>query len=279
MTRPNPNGLAETRSAQHRSVKRLRRLVRQSKARSQERAFVVEGVKLVVEALRSDLEVEEVFVTPDASADSVVTEAARTGATVHLISPETLASVADVVNPQPVTAVVGSPSWSLSDLGDTGTVMVGVELQDPGNVGTLLRSAEASGCSGVVVCPPSVDCLNPKAVRASAGSILRLPVVIVPLDEAVAEFRRQGRLVVATAADAGQSYDQVNLANAAIVVGNEPRGLSDDAMNIADEVVSIPMDGAVESLNVAAAAAVLGFESQRQRRNQADVGQALDGRR
>lgn len=227
----------------------------------------MEGPKLVAEAQRSDLTVQEVFIASDTEADTVMERARTNGSEVHVVAEEVLRSVLDTVNPQPVAAVVSKPLWAINDLVASGSILVGVELQDPGNVGAVLRSAEAAGCSGVVLCTPTVDWLNPKAVRASAGSALRLPVLTMAFDEALACFRSQGRQVVATAPSAPCSYDEVELGQAAILVGNEPRGLSDGVLTAADRVVSIPMAGSAESLNVAAAAAVLAFESQRQRRH------------
>ncbi len=260
------DGLGPDRSAQHPSVKRLRRLVRQAKARSSERAFVVEGLKLVEEAQRSSVEVEEVFVSRDESVAEIVERSQSGGEVVHVVAEEVLRSSLDAVNPQPVAAIVSTPAWTTTDLAVDAAVLVGVELQNPGNAGTVIRTAEAAGCAGVVMCSPSVDWLNPKSVRASAGSLLRLPVLKMTFDEALGLFWRQGRSVVATVPTADRSYDEVDLTQAALLLGNEPRGLPGHAIEAADEKVSIPMSGEVESLNVAAAAAVLAFEGQRQSR-------------
>ncbi len=265
------DGLGPDRSAQHRSVKRLRRLVRQTKARSSERAFVVEGTKLVDEAQRSGLDVEELFICPDDSVVDVVVRAQSMSTDVHLLRPELLRSSLDAVNPQPVAAIVSSPSWEISDLRTDAPVLVGVELQNPGNVGTVIRTAEAAGCAGVVLCTPTVDCLNPKAVRAAAGSLFRLPVVTTTFNDALAVFRRQQRSVIATVPSADANYDEIDVTTAALLLGNEPRGLASDVIDCADMTVSIPMGGEVESLNVAAAAAVLAFEAQRQARSRRTV--------
>jgi TrmH family RNA methyltransferase len=150
--------------------------------------------------------------------------------------------------------------------------MVAVELRDPGNLGTLIRTAEAAGCGGIVVTGTTVDPLNPKVVRASAGSVLRLPVVeIAEVGPCLAAVRAAGRLLVATVVDPkADHYDQVDLRVAAILVGNEPRGLDASVVDQVDLTVTIPMEAGIESLNVAAAGAVMAFESARQRRAGSD---------
>lgn len=180
-----------------------------------------------------------------------------------------LSPILDPRNPAPVAAVVSAPHWSVDALAVDGPLLVAVELRDPGNLGTIIRTAEAAGCGGVVITGSTVDPLNPKVVRASAGSILRVPVVeIADVESCLRNLRDQGRQVVATVVDqTAEVYDRVDLRTAAIVMGNEPRGLGDGVLALADEAVTIPMENGVESLNVAAAAAVMAFESSRQRRS------------
>ena len=261
-------------------LKRLRRLVRQAKVRSSERAFVVDGPTLVADALASDLVVHSVYVGDGAGRESgleMLGSAAASEArvaeqlesvTVFEVDEAALTAVLDPLNPRPMAAVVGSPVWELSEIDAEQPVMVAVELRDPGNIGTLIRSSEAAGCGAVMIVGHSVDHLNPKAVRASAGSVLRLPVLSAPdVTEAVARLRATGRNVVATVVRPDAvPYEQANLRSAAILVGNEPHGLTLGAVAMADTAVTIPMAPGVESLNVAAAGAILAFESARQRR-------------
>jgi TrmH family RNA methyltransferase len=143
-----------------------------------------------------------------------------------------------------------------------------VDVNDPGNLGTIIRSAEAAGADGVVVCGNSVDVQNPKVVRSSAGAIFGVPVMEAddPM-EALTALRAQDRRCLATVPSGGTSYDEVDLATScALVVGNEARGLGPLPV---DGQVSIPMMSASESLNVAMAATVLLFEAARQRRHPA----------
>lgn len=138
-----------------------------------------------------------------------------------------------------------------------------VEMNDPGNAGTMIRTAEAAGAIGVALVGECVDVWNPKVIRASAGSALRLPVARIDADELFASGRAP---IVAGVAVGGVAYDDVDLAHSVICVGNEAHGLSSEFVSRCDTAVTISIEGATESLNVAAAAAVLMFSALRQRR-------------
>ncbi len=258
----------------------LRQLVGRPKARSQERAFVVDGPRLVVDAIRSELEVREIFGSAEAIA-SLGGEIDRfTGIEVFEVDPSVLGAVLDPVNPQPIAAVVAMPDHSTEELlADERPLLVAVELRDPGNLGTVIRTAEAAGLAGVIVAGDSVDRFSPKVVRASAGSVFRLPVIAVTDPVAmVGQLRDGGRLVVAAVVEPGaSSYDATDLSGAAILIGNEPNGLPGEVVAAVTESVTIPMADGVESLNVGAAASVLCFEAARQRRNLAPSGQKSGG--
>jgi TrmH family RNA methyltransferase len=152
-----------------------------------------------------------------------------------------------------------------------GLVLVGVALSDPGNVGTILRSAEAAGAAAIVLGPGSVDAYNPKVVRSSAGAIFGIPVVDAVSEgwsavEALDALGELGRQRLGAAARTGTPYPEVDFRRpTAIVLGNEAHGLGDDITAHLDGHVTIPMGGPAESLNVAMAASVLCFESARQR--------------
>jgi TrmH family RNA methyltransferase len=256
-------------------IRQLKRLASRSKVRSEERAFVVEGAKLVADALASPLTVRHVFHAPGAlEGDETLMEGLRSarerGAAVDCfeVDPSVLASALDAVSPQPVAAVASMPDAAV-DLPSDGPLLVAVELRDPGNLGTLLRTAEAAGLVGVAIVGQSVDRFSPKVVRASAGSLFRLPIVAWPdMPAAGAALRAGGRTIVASVVTADAvDYDTVDLTNAAVMVGNEPHGLSEEAVALADVVCTIPLASTVESLNVAAAGAVLCFEAARQVRH------------
>jgi TrmH family RNA methyltransferase len=262
-------------------AKRLRKLVNQRKARSQERAFVVDGPKLVAEALdpAGHAEVETVVVGPrvdDASA-GVIALAETSGVTVQRVDDSVLRTILDPVTPQPVAAIVARRDHTVDDLASTAMALCLVEARDPGNVGTLIRSAEAAGAAGLVLIGASVDPTNPKTVRASAGSVLRVPTVHLPdLNDAMAELAATGRPLVATVAR-GEAipYDEVRLVDAAVLLGNEAHGLPEAVIARADVTATIPLAGSTESLNLAVAGSLFCFEALRQRRR-TGTGNSLD---
>ncbi len=257
-------------------IKRLRRLIAQRKARSQERAFVVEGPALVAEAvagptLRPDLAVESVLVEVDyrpPPLEAVLAAARDRGIEIIDVAPGVLGSTLDTRTPQPVVAVMAGATAPASSLGPDGPLVILVEPADPGNVGTVIRSAEAAGAAGVVVAGAAVDVTNPKVVRAAAGAFLRLPVVVeAGVEAALALAADTGRPVLATVVDPGApTHDGADLRRAALVLGSEAHGLAPEVVAAADGTVTIPLAGPTESLNLAVAAGVLCFEAARQRR-------------
>ena len=209
------------------------------------------------------------FVSPGAD-ESLVEQAVARGARRHDLATGVLERVADTVTPQPVAAIVASVSVDLDALEPAAFVVVCVDVRDPGNLGTVLRVAEASGAGGVICCEGSVDAYSPKTVRASAGSLFHVPVVAggEPL-EVLDRMGRWGVQRLATDAHAGAPYDTVDLtAHTALVLGNEAHGLPARLAGELDGTVTIPMAGRTESLNVGMAAAILCFERARQKRAQ-----------
>lgn len=253
----------------HKKIQRLRRLLARPGFRHSEGAFVLEGETLVSEALDAGVRLEGLFVAPTEPEPAVVRRAAAAGLRIHLLAPGVLERVAGTVTPQPVMAIAPTCDVALEDVSGAPLVVVCVDVRDPGNAGTVLRSAEASGAGAVVFCSGSVDVFNPKTVRSSAGSLFHVPVVSGgdPVD--VLEclqawgFRRLG-----TVARGGEAYDAVDLtAQVAVVLGNEAVGLPAALDAHLDVRTTIPMAGRAESLNVGVAAALICFEAARQRRH------------
>lgn len=248
------------------ALQHLRRLSGRRRARLEAGQFVIDGPTLVAEALDAGVDVAEVYAESGAPAH-VLASARDAGVPVHHVEAGSLAKATSPVTPQPVAALAGLPPAPPSSvLG--GLVLVLVGVADPGNAGTLLRVAEASGASAVVSCADAVDLWNPKCVRASAGSLFRMPVVAAgTADEAVHRLRDAGMTVVATTLDGAVGPDEVDLTGSvALLLGNEAHGLAPDVVAAADIAVCIPMAGRVDSLNVAMTGTVLAFESARQRR-------------
>ena len=182
--------------------------------------------------------------------------------------------------PQPVAALVEPPEWSWADvLGGAEKdaplqaiaaplIVVLAGLQDPGNLGTILRSAEAFGATGVLSLPGTVNAWNPKAVRASAGSVFRLPLLSMGAEECFARLRKAVVKIWTTAVSGAEAADRIDLIGAvALLIGNEGNGVPQELAAQADGAVTIPCPGPVESLNAAAAASVLLYEASRQRRS------------
>ena len=204
-------------------------------------------------------DVEAVFVA--AGAGAVPPSGALAGAPCHVLAPGVLERVATTEAPRPLLAVVRYRPPAIGVLGSAGFVVVAAGLSDPGNLGTILRTAEAAGADAVALTPDTVDVTNPKVVRAAAGALFLVSVV----DQVeLGEVRSLGLRLLGTAARGGTPYTKVNLTGrVAVVVGNEAHGLPDDTP--VDEWISIPHAGRAESLNAAMAAAVICFEAMRQR--------------
>jgi len=265
----------------HQRVQRLRRLVARRSARDAEGVFVIEGPKLLAEALRAGVVPESVYVDPAGvgggdGLTELLDRVFAAGGRLYELEAGVLAKVAGTVTPQPVLAVVPRVEVTVDELcqRDPTLVVVCVDVRDPGNAGTVLRSAEASGASGVICCDGSVDVFNPKTVRASAGSIFHLPVVASgSVAEVLDRLGRAGLRRVGAVARGGDPYWEVDLvAPTALVLGNEARGLPEAAAGLLDGSLTIPMAGRAESLNVGMAAAVVCFEAARQRRSAAHGG-------
>ncbi len=253
-------------------IRRLRRLSGRRGARHDERRFILEGPTLVAEALAAGAPIEAVYVEAGAAPD-LVAAARAAGVAVDEVADGVLVGITDSVTPRPVLATVAleaaDPVALLDDaVARERPVLLLVEVSDPGNLGTILRAADAAGCAGVVCSVGTVDPWSPKTVRSSAGSILHVPVAIdADVDVVLAAASGRGLMTVATVVDGGTSIDQIDLSGAALIVlGSEAHGLPETLSARADVPLTVPMEGRAESLNVAMVASVLVFEASRQRR-------------
>ncbi|HEY3209884.1 MAG TPA: TrmH family RNA methyltransferase [Actinomycetota bacterium] len=257
-------------SIHNKGVARAVRLKKRA-MREKDRLFLVEGAQGVSEAVASRAGVQEVFTTAGTGErlEGVVKAAEQAGIPVRLVSAEVMAHLTSTVTPQGVVAVSGFVDVPLQEVIEPGEGMlpVLVEVRDPGNAGTILRSADASGAAGVVFTTSSVDVYNQKTVRATAGSLFHLPVAReVGVDEAVSVLRDRGFAVLAADAEGTRSVYEANLSTpTAVLFGNEAHGLSASALALADHTVRVPISGNAESLNLAAAATLVLFEAARQR--------------
>lgn len=228
----------------------------------------MEGPLVVLEALRARAGVTDVFVTDPVRHTEVVRAGAAAGANIWDVSPEAMRSLSTTVTPQGVVAVSRIPTISLEDLKAADPALVLADVRDPGNAGTLLRSAVGAGAAAVVFAGNSVDPLHPKVVRASAGAVFSTTVVrTTSIENCASRLRALGLELVAAFPKAPVAVDHADLRRpVAVVVGNEAWGLPDDVLAVVDTTVSIPMPGPLESLNVAVAGSILLYEIARQRR-------------
>ena len=228
----------------------------------------LEGTHLVEEALASAVVIETIFV--EAGKEGVLAEF-RLPASVEVLSlaADVFASVVSTETPQPLAALARMPTVTLDEVfGDAGTtalVLIVAGLQDPGNLGTLVRSAEAFGATGMVLLPGTTSLWNAKALRASSGSAFRVPVVNCDGDSLSRALSERGVKLLAAVAHNG-SPEQDLRGDVAILIGNEGAGLSQEWIDAADARVMIPCPGPTESLNAAVAGSVLLYEASRQRR-------------
>ena len=262
---------AELTSIRSPRVKSARQLAKRA-LRQRARSFLAEGPQAVGEALAAGDVVTQLFVTAAAQPrhTELIELAAGQGADVHLVSGEVMTELAQTITPQGVLAVCRFVDVPLADVPAGSRLMVVLaNVRDPGNAGTVLRTADAAGAGGVIFAGSSVDPYNSKCVRASAGSLFHLPVVTgIPVDEAVRVLRDRGLQVLAADGGATTTLDDLQSAGqlgrpTAWLLGNEAWGLPADVLDLADEAIAVPIYGRAESLNLAAAAAVCLYASAR----------------
>jgi TrmH family RNA methyltransferase len=233
----------------------------------------IEGPNLIEEALNAGLRITCVFAAK--GFESMLEPLPIPPETEVLLMPrELLDSALATQAPQPVAALVELPDWTWAHVltpsrNSVPLLAVLAGIQDPGNLGTIMRSAEAFGADGVIALPGTVSGWNPKAIRASAGSIFRLPLVAASVTECFTNLREGGVRILTTTVRAAEPVDLVDLTGAvALIFGNEGNGVPESIATFADEPITISCPGAVESLNAAVAASVALYEASRQRREQ-----------
>jgi len=225
----------------------------------------IEGEKLLLEAIRSGLPLKTIFLSESVGEPP---QWIPRGVELMFLSDEVFASAVATQHPQGIAALLIPPRWEMAvQIAADALFLVAVGLQDPGNMGTLIRSAEAFAATAVLTTPGTVSEWNQKALRASAGSAFRVPVVETDLVNLLALKAQRVRLLAAVAPQNGsESVAEVDLTQAcALLIGNEGAGLGEEWLALADARISIPMPGEVESLNAAIAGSLLLYEASRQR--------------
>lgn len=257
-------------SAQNALVKELRKAFSRGLP-AEDGAIAVDGVHLVEEALRSGLRLRALFVAQSAQARAErLLPQVGAHAELLLVPDAVFASSVPTESPQGIAALVRPRTFSLDDLltAPSPLFVVAVGLQDPGNLGTIVRSAEAFGATAVVAAEGTVSAWNPKALRASAGSAFRVPVLRLKISELLPRLRGANFRLAGTSSHKGTPLDEASLTGPlALLVGNEGAGLARDLLKQVDETIVIPHSSHVESLNAGIAMSILLYEASRQRKS------------
>lgn len=275
-------------STGNQQVKQLAALLKKSKERKEKQVFVVEGTKMVLEApeeLLLAVYVSEAYAMEGKNQEDIAVLKARiekqkakmgntseSGLPVvfEVLSDNVFKGVSDTQTPQGILAVVKMPVYTLDQMvsGEKTQLLLLESIQDPGNLGTMVRTGEGAGVSGVIMNKTTVDLFNPKTIRSTMGSIYRVPFLVTEdLKETIEELKKKKVALYAAHLKGQHMYDEEDYTGACgFLIGNEGNGLSDEIANLADVYIKIPMEGQVESLNAAISATLLMYEANRQRR-------------
>jgi TrmH family RNA methyltransferase len=264
-------------SPKNERVRRYRRL-RKRNFRYREGLFLVEGLQCVAEALKSP-HIPECLICNERGREALQAYAdiVRTLKIPRLdVSDEVIASLSDTVTPQGIIAVSPLVHVAVEDICDAGppTLVLASRVRDPGNLGNMIRIADAAGAGGMIICAESADPYNPKTVRSTAGSLFHLPLAIGgAISDTLGTLKEAGYTILAADAHAGTAmWDEEWPEKLVLVMGNEAWGIPEDETALADGLVRIPILGGAESLNVSAATAVLLYEVARRRRGEKSEG-------
>ena len=248
-------------------VKELLHLQKKSKARNERKVFIVEGIRMFREVPKERL--EKVYIS-ESFYNKKKAELSLEELPVEILSDKVFSHVSDTKTPQGILSIVRQKDTSLSEIlkVENPYLMILDNLQDPGNLGTIVRTAEGAGVTGIILSHDCVDIYNPKTIRSTMGSVYRMPFLYVEdMDQILKQLKEEGIKTYAAHLQGKNCYDEENYKNGcAFLIGNEGNGLRQEIADQADVWIRIPMHGQVESLNAAIAASVLMFEVCRQRR-------------
>jgi len=260
------------RSAANPHVKSVVKL-RHSRHRKRQNRFIVEGLRSVRRAAAAGIRFCEVYVCEDLLTDPAAVQVAadlrQAGAARYELPTELFGRIAYRKHPEGLLAVAERPTHALADLPVTscGLFVVAESLEKPGNLGAILRSVDAAGADGLILCDEHTDIYNPNVIRASTATVFSVPIAEASANAAIAWLREHRIALAATVCEGGEDYAALDWTGpVAIVLGSEHAGISPQMQDAADLQVTIPMAGEADSLNVAATATVLLFEAARQRR-------------
>lgn len=257
-------------STSNSQIKAMLQLQKKPKARMEQGAFVIEGIKMFEESLRGGYLIKAYF------SESLFNERCLTepnyfsGYSYEVVKDSIFKEISDTLTPQGVMAIVKKPEYSIESMLKTSSASLVLleDIRDPGNLGTILRTAEAAGVTGVILSKTSVDMYNSKVIRSTMGAIYRMPFLYVEDFAATLKLLRDHNFsIYAAHLSATHGYHEVDYTgNCAVMIGNEANGLTDESAKMATQYIKIPMEGKVESLNAAVAASILMYEMYRNKK-------------
>lgn len=264
-------------STSNKQIKRVISLQKKAKARKEENIFVVEGIRMVCEVPKERL--MELYISESLYLSGMQEKNRElfeklNGIHCEIVDDSVFRHMSDTMSPQGILALVKQSEYTFEDIlkkafkeRSNPCFLVLENIQDPGNLGTILRTSEAAGISGVILSQNTVDIYNPKVIRSTMGTVFRVPYVIVSdLEKAVMDMKdKKIRIYAAHLKGKKNFYEESYIEPTAFLIGNEGNGLTEQIADLADCYIKIPMEGKVESLNASIAASLLVYEAKRQR--------------
>lgn len=267
MTRKGINNMITSSSNQQ--MKHVIQLNKKAKTRYEQRVFVAEGIKMCMEAPKEDIQamyVAKSFISLPEHVKMLKEYS------YEIVADNVFKAISDTQTPQGILALVRMPEYNLMDILGTkekkAHLLILENIQDPGNLGTMIRTGEGAGVTGILMNKTTVDVFHPKTIRATMGSLYRVPFYVTEhLEETIVELKKHGISLYAAHLKGKISYEQPDYTKSCgFLIGNEGNGLTDKIVEYADGYIRIPMEGKVESLNATIAATLLMYEVNRQRR-------------
>lgn len=248
-------------------IKHIISLQTKTKFRNKQGSFVIEGEKLFQEAMEDGI-IEKVYISESfADNSNNLIDFKYNKFIYEIIKDKIYKDISDTVTPQGILAIVKQPEYTIDSILDNAnndklSILLLEDIRDPGNLGTIIRTAEGAGISGIIMNKSCVDLFNPKVIRSTMGSIFRVPIIITnDLEETVLVLKKNRVHIYATRLEAKDYYGEINnYDRAGIIIGNESKGISESLSSVADSWIRIPMAGKVESLNAAIASALIMYE-------------------
>lgn len=253
-------------------IKNIIQLQKKSKTRAEQDAFVIEGIKMFEES-RAGGHLIKAYASKSFYEEKCLEDSGYfSGFPYEIVADGVLKEASDTQTPQGIMAIVKKPVYDFNKIitAPDANLVILEDIRDPGNLGTILRTAEGAGVTGIILSRNSVDMYNPKVIRSTMGAIYRMPFVYMDnFKEALLQLKKNQITLYAAHLSAVKAYDEVDYKEkCGILIGNEANGLRNETADMSDEYIKIPMSGSVESLNAAIAAAILMYEVYRKRRQQ-----------